>query len=265
MSGFDTLPTVHTILSFLISGLLLVWQLFFSHRWRGWFVPATLMVLLFLRLPNIVYNREINPDESQMITQDLTLGRYDPVYFRSVDGTTAGPLDSYFLVLPSLFGLPFDYITAHLMACLLTIVCLWLQYRAARHWSGEQPVRLVLLPVMLTLGFTQDADFLHYNSELIAVVLLSGTYALYTRQTTTRALPRIGGLFLAGFLLGMVPFGKLQGVPSAVIVVAFIAYDIVARSGITTRHKTSRVAALVAGLTTFPGPICVLYGRHGPM
>ncbi len=252
MSGFDTLPTMHTALSFLFGGGLLIWQLFFSHRWRGWFVPATLAVFFFLRLPSITYNREINPDESQMVTQALTLGRYDPVYFRSVDGTTGGPLDSYFLVLPSLFGLPFDYITAHLMACFLITVCLWLLYRTARYWSGQQSARLALLPVMLTLGFTQNADFLHYSSELIAVLLLSGAYALYARQTTTPALPRIGMLFLAGFLLGMVPFGKLQGVPSAVIVVVFITYDIVARSGITIRHKTSRVAALVAGLITFP-------------
>jgi hypothetical protein len=252
MSGFDTFPTVHTALSFLISGLLLVWLLFFSHRWRGWFVPATLAVLFFLRLPSIVYNREINPDESQMITQALTLGQYDPVYFRSVDGTTGGPLDSYFLVLPSLLGLPFDYITAHLMACLLIAVCLWFLYKTAQCWFGEQPARLALLPVVFTLGFTQNADFLHYNSELIAVTLLSAAYFLYARQTTTSMPPLTRLLFAAGFLLGMVPFGKLQGVPSAAIVVMFIAYDVLTRSDLMIRQKTKRLVMLVAGLITFP-------------
>lgn len=250
--GFDTFPVIHTTLSFLISGLLLVWLLFFSHRWRGWFVPATLAVLFFLRLPSIVYNREINPDESQMITQALTLGQYDPVYFRSVDGTTGGPLNSYFLVLPSFVGLPYDYITTRLVAYGLLIVSLWLLYKTARHWFGEQPARQTLLPVVFTVGLTQNADFLHYSSELIPLVLLGITYFLYARQTTRLTPPRTGVLFLMGLMLGMVPFAKLQGVPLAAAAGLFIVLDVLSRTTQPVSKRAIQLTALVAGGLAFP-------------
>jgi hypothetical protein len=250
MPHFDTFPAGHTLLSFSLCGGLLAWLLLFPARARRWFVPVALAGLFFLRLPSLVYDQEINPDESQMIAQALTLGRYDPVYLRAVDGTTGGPLDSYLLILPALLGLPYDYITAHLTACLLVAVSLWLLYGAGRVWFGSHAARLALLPVVFVLGLTQNADFLHYNSELVAVLLLSGACWLYARQTTLVGLPPVGMLFLTGFLLGMVPFGKLQGLPLAGMVGLFVALDVLLRTG-ATRQKGVRLAGLLAGGLAF--------------
>lgn len=249
MPRFDTSPIVYWLLVYGLSWGLL-WLAIWSSVNRRVFLVSMLGLLFLLRLPSIVFDYEINPDESQMITQALTL-RHDPVYFRSVDGTTGGPLDSYFLILPSLIGLPFDYITAHLTAFFLISACLWLLFRTARLWFGEPAARLALLPLVLVLGLTQNGDFLHYNSELVPLLLLSLSYYLYAKLLAQDQ-PRIGHMALIGLLLGMVPFGKLQAVPLAATVGLFAAISILTRRNLTLGTKVVHIAALGAGGLVFP-------------
>ena len=53
--------------------------------------------LLAWRWPFLLSAEEYNPDESQFIAGAITLAQ-DPVFFRSVDGTTSGPLNFYALL-----------------------------------------------------------------------------------------------------------------------------------------------------------------------
>ena len=249
MLRFDYYPTFYWLPTYA-----LCWGLLWlaARQMLGYrlFLTLALGLLFLLRLPSIAFNDEINPDESQMLAQALTL-RHDPVYFQSVDGTTAGPLDSYFLLLPNLLGLPFDYITAHLMAFGLVAVCLWLLFRTARLWFGEWAARLALLPLVFMLGLTQNGDFLHYSSELIALVLLSWCYYLYAVQLKQKQ-PKLGRIALIGLLLGMVPFGKLQAVPLAAVVGLFVLIDLLSRRTMTAPAKAGRVVLLGACATLFP-------------
>ena len=249
MPYFDSYPILYWLPVYALCWGLL-WLAFRPTVSQQVFVALALGLLFLLRLPSIVFNAEINPDESQMITQALTL-RHDPVYFQSVDGTTAGPLNSYFLVLPGLLGLPFDFITAHLMAFGLVAVYLWLLFLTTRLWFGESAARLALLPLVFMLGLTQNGDFLHYNSELIALVLLSGAYYLYATQLRQKY-PGPGRIALAGLLLGMVPFGKLQAVPLAAVVGLFVALDLLSRRHLTIPAKAGRIGLLGVGAALFP-------------
>ena len=52
------------------------------------------LFLLAWRWPFLLQASEYNPDESQLLAGALTLTR-DPVFWRSVDGTTSGPLNFY--------------------------------------------------------------------------------------------------------------------------------------------------------------------------
>ncbi len=247
--GFDTFPVIHTTLSFLLCGGILAWLLVFPHRQRGWFVAATLAVLFFLRLPSIMYNREINPDESQMITQARTL-TVDPVYFRSVDGTTIGPLDSYALIVPSWMGLPFDYRSARLLGFLLIAASLFFLYKTARLWFGERPAQLALLPVLFTLGLTQNGDLLSYCSELVPLFLLSAGTWLFSR-IDARQRAAYGALFLIGLLLGLIPLGKLQGAPLAAVLGLFV-FICVLRQPTALLQKLTQLALLGLGTLIFP-------------
>lgn len=260
MPHFDTYPILYWLPVYALCWGLL-WLAFNPVVNRRAFVALAIGLLFLLRLPSIVFNAEINPDESQMITQALTL-RQNPVYFQSVDGTTAGPLDSYFLVLPGLLGLPFDYITAHLTAFGLVAVYLWLLFGTARLWLGESAARLALLPLVFMLGLTQNGDFLHYNSELIALVLLGGSYYLYATQRTQRQ-PALGRIALVGLLLGMVPFSKLQAVPLAAVVGLFLVIDLLGRRSLSTPAKVGRIVLLGVCAGLFPLLVVLLTQLNG--
>jgi len=260
MPHFDTYPTVYWFPVYALCWVL-IWLAIRPQVSRPLFVICALLLLFLLRLPSIVFDNEINPDESQMITQALTL-RHDPVYFRSVDGTTGGPLDSYFLILPSFLGLPFDYITAHLTAFALVAVCFWLLFRTARLWFGEKPARLALLPLVFMFGLTQHGDFLHYNSELIALLLLSWSYYLYATLLSQKV-PSIVRIGLIGLFLGMVPFGKLQAVPLAAVVSLFVALDVILRPNLGLIEKISRLATLGVCAIAFPLLVILLTSING--
>ncbi|KAB7727104.1 hypothetical protein F5984_22995 [Rudanella paleaurantiibacter] len=262
MPGFNLSPTSYFTPTYLICWLLLGWLVLRPKWGNRLFLPFSLVLLFLLRLPSICFNNEINPDESQMITQAMTLAQ-DPVYFRSVDGTTGGPLDSYALVVPSWVGLPFDYISAHLLAFGLIALFLIFTFRAAQLWFGIQSAQLALFPLVLLLGMTQNGDFLHYNSELVAIVLLAlATYLLARQQQSVPVRPQ---LFLIGFLLGMVPFGKLQGVPLAAVVGLFTGIDVLRRPTFSVPQKAGQLAILGVGSLLFPALFVLFMAVSGQL
>src|SRR5688500_1496949 len=77
------------------------------------FLLIAIACLFAWRWPFLLESREFNPDESQLIAGAMTL-TFDPVFWRSVDGTTSGPLNFYALLPMHAIGLPLDYFTARL-------------------------------------------------------------------------------------------------------------------------------------------------------
>ena len=249
MPRFDSSPFEYWLLVYLCCWLL-TWSLLTNKLKPSWlFLGLSFLLLFLLRLSSIVYDQEINPDESQMIAQALTL-RHQPVFWQSVDGTTGGPLNTYLLTLVGLFGFPYDYISAHLVACGLVILILLLSYGTARYWFGKIPARWAMLPFVFMLGLSQNGDLLHYNSELIVVALLSGAGYLYAHVLDAPK-PALWRLGLIGLLLGLVPFCKLQGFPSAVMMGLFVGIDVLTRRELLGKAKTIRMAVLIgSGLAT---------------
>ncbi|MBD2757884.1 hypothetical protein [Spirosoma validum] len=250
MLNFDTFPITYAVPVYILCWLLLILTVWPSVLSVRWFLISAFVLLFLLRLPSIVYNQEIDADESQIITQAMTL-RLDPIYFRAVDGTTGGPLDSYFLIVPTFLGLPFDYITAHLTAFLLLGLTLLPLFATAKLWFGPQAARVALLPFLWLLGLTQQGDFLHYSSELIAVMLLGWASYLYAGLVSS-ARPSLKQIALLGLLLGMVPLGKLQGTPLAGVVGLFAVMHILTYSGWTLTNKSKGLACLILGSSLVP-------------
>jgi hypothetical protein len=259
--AFDDRPFGWLLVS--LAGLALVLGLTAWFFWKkapvrlpDWLVVvAGLGLLIWARLPVLLYNLELNPDESQMISHAITLARW-PVYWRSVDGTTIGPLDCYALLLPRLVGLGFDYTAARVLGLLCIGGSLAFLFGALRRFFGSGVARLVWLPALLLLSFTQNPDLVHYSSEHVPLVLLAGALFLFARSFSENRTPA-GRAFLTGLLLGMVPFGKLQGVPPAAIVALFAALTL-------WRQRNGRgLAALVAGGLAFPLAVVLWAAANG--
>src|SRR5579863_5947381 len=90
----------------------------------GWFCAAVLLCAACFHWPSVMDNRELgDPDESQLASAAITLG-HDPLYYRSVDGATCGPVDELPLGALAALGVRVDYRLAHAVAMALSLAAL---------------------------------------------------------------------------------------------------------------------------------------------
>lgn len=224
MLSFDEFPVVYFVLGYVLAAVIVL--LAYGNKIRIQellFLVASGTLVILMRLAVVIFNQEINPDESQMVAHALTLRQY-PVYWQSVDGTTIGPLDNYVLLIPSLFRLTLDYISARLVGLFCVLGSLWFFYQSVKNFFTASVARLALLPPLFLVAFTQDADFVHYSSEQLPVFLLNlGLWLLSRlfRDCKSGRVAALLGMFWLGFVLGMSPFAKIQVVPQAAVVGLF--------------------------------------------
>ncbi|MEO6568792.1 MAG: hypothetical protein ABIO94_08510 [Opitutaceae bacterium] len=215
--GIAAVPTL-ALLGWLWLSVSGKWDLKTSRRSETLFAFLLLAVLLAWRWPFLLSADEYNPDESQLIAGAMTL-LTDAVPWRSLDGTTSGPLNFYALLPLPLLGIPLDYFTARLIAVILSWIALLACYRLLRCHFGPLPARLSILPGVAFLSAANVGDIVHYSSEYVSVALTALSVSCLSR-------PRTGSSnterwdFMGCFLAGMLPWAKLQSTPLAAALVA---------------------------------------------
>lgn len=213
----------------------------FSWRRDALFPLLLLLLLAAGRWPQMLIPWELNPDEAQFLAGAITL-REDPVFWRSVDGMTAGPLVYYAPIPLAWLGLTLDFWTGRVLALLLlwgtgTAVYLLL----AAHY-GRRAAAWGVLPGLLFFALTTDADFNHYSSELVPVTLLAWSTFLLLRPAASPPLPV---LVVGGLLAGSVPWAKLQAGPMAATLVVIAGVRLWRQAGASDRWRG--LAALFGG------------------
>jgi hypothetical protein len=207
---------------------------FFGVSWDIVSVAILVLTVSVLRLPLIVWPHQLNPDESQMLSQAMKF-LVDPVPWRAVDGTSGGPLNSYFISIFLFLGIKPGFVLVHALAdvlvCLqLSIVYLTLVRIASRAWAMWG-----ILPMVFGLGQTSDVNFLHYSSELLPGLLLVLSFHLFVVMAQERrevnSSPRTMPLAVCGLALGMTPWCKLQALPMAAVLIAAVSAHIFFRHG----------------------------------
>ena len=217
-----------------------------SFRYSGWgFAGLLLLFLAAWRWPFLFCASEYNPDESQFIAGAMALA-HDPVFWRSVDGVTSGPLDFYVLLPLHWLGLPFDYFTARVTALLLTWITLLFVLRAFRAYAPAAVAQLAVLPGAVFFAAASHHDFVHYSSELAPLALL----ALAVGQIERRPL-------VATFVAGCLPWAKLQAAPLAVAVVGWQLWQVWKNRPTGPAFPWHRGAALI-GLAAAPSLLGVI-------
>lgn len=212
-------------------------------------VPA---VLLAWRWPYLLSADEYNPDESQLIAGAITLFG-DPVPWRSVDGTTSGPLNFYVLLPIALLGLPLDYFTARLAGLLLISVALLACYYLFRSRFGLVAASLGLLPGLAFFCTVRDSNLVHYSSEHVSIFLtaLSAACLFRARQLSAQRWDQ-AGCFFAGTL----PWAKLQSVPLALALLMIALLKVVTDKTLSRAAKP-RAAALRLSFGALPSVVIV--------
>ena len=178
--------------------------------------------------------QELNTDESQMLAQVLGY-RQSMVPWLSVDGTSGGPLNPWFVMLAQSVGIPYGYVGIHLLAALSLSGTLVAGFFSARRAFGPRAAMAGTVFTAVWLACQQSPDFVHYSSELFPVMLLSLAWILLQGRT--------GGKLGAAFLLGMVPWAKLQVAPVAGVIGAWmVAGTLFPGRNETMRPMVSRIA-----------------------
>lgn len=208
-------------LGLFLACFLLIWrdfQLFSSEK--PWVLLLLLLLLVERRLPLLFFNQEINPDESQLLSQAITLCQY-PIYWQSTDGATMGPLSSYYCCLPAILGIKLNYITLRFMGLICLIVTVVTSYFTLSNLFNTRVALLGILPLVVFLAFTQNPEFVHVTNEQLSLSLLGVSFWQFSRLSKLIHLPI--GMACLGFVSSLVPFAKLQGTPTA-LVIAGAAY-----------------------------------------
>jgi len=227
-------------------------------RWL--FITALGVAFCAFRWPVLCANEELNPDESQIIAGAITL-QQDPIYWRAVDGTTHGPMDSYPLLAARLLGRPLDYSSARLIGSLLMLGAVLCLYRTLACFQSEMLARTGCLPAFCFFSFSTFWDFVHYSSEHVPVFLLAlGAWLLAAELAAVPAdgNKRSGRWFAAGLVLGAVPLGKLQGAPMAAALLLVASVFTLATGGRPVANRFRRVLVLAGGALTLPAFFALL-------
>lgn len=201
-----------------------------AGRWPGWLAPMP-----------------FNVDESQLLAGAHALTR-DPVFWRSVDGATAGPLD-FFALWPAgwLCGWT-GYLPARLTAAVLIAMGLTLVHQALALTVGRGPARAATLAFAAFEALTDAPDLLHYSTELAPLALQAAAfYAAVRRWQGGRLL----WCAIGGVAIGAVPLAKLQAAPlAAVCGLGWLAAELASRD-----ERRWRRAAWLAGGAMLPAGI----------
>lgn len=213
-------------------------------------VGAMLAVLAAWRWPFLISPAEFNPDESQLAAGAITL-LHDPVFWRSVDGTTSGPVNFYVLTpLLAVEALPPVFAT-RLTGLLLAWAALACAYAFLRRATNPAAALLGVLPAWMLLATTTDWDFIHYSSEHTSLALL-GAAALCLQSAADGATPAGGWRWmLAALFAGLLPWAKPQSAPFAALLAAVAVVQACRAPGLRWRSRLAAVA-LFAGVSLAP-------------
>lgn len=177
---------------------------------------AILAVLFLVRLPTFIHARELNMDESQMLSQAMKF-LLDAVPWRSVDGTSSGPLNSFFLSGFLWLGIPPGYVFLHVLATAMASLLVVTAFLSIRTLATRRAAAWGVAPMTLCVGFSGNPAFLHYSSELLPALLLAlACYFLLRWFVGAQKYPeksRSICLFFIGASLGSAPWCKLQSAP----------------------------------------------------
>lgn len=187
-----------------------------------WLDAIILFLFLFAwRWPFLLVANEFNPDESQLIAGAITLS-HDPIFWRSVDGATSGPLNFYVLLPLHWLGLPLDYFTARLTGLLLIGGALFACHRALANTFGRASAWVSILPATAFFATVTHTDLIHFSTEHLPLFLIGLCFWLLTQRPSGDRYR----LWLACFVAGSLCWAKLQGAPIALTLIGWGCWQI---------------------------------------
>jgi hypothetical protein len=211
-----------------------------SRGGRVAFAWLPLLVLLAGRWPTFFVHDTLNNDEAQAVAQAIT-ALHDPIPWRSFDGNTCGPLNTYILTLPAAFGVPISFFSSRVISVLLQWFDAFAVMCSVDRLAGKTIARIAPLSAALFFACSVKPEFIDYGGETLSIAI--GMAALLSILRIGR---RSEYALLAGVFIGAMPLAKLQSIPLAA---SILLTALVAIYSASTR-RIRDVGLLCAGCVT---------------
>jgi len=206
-----------------------------------------------MRLPSVALPYELNPDESQWLSQGMKFFQ-DPRPWKAVDPGTSGPLNSYPISILLWLGFKPNYIVVHVLATVLVCLQVLLSCLIFLRLGSQIAAISGAISMVLLYGATINSNFLHYSSELFPVLLLILVFfgfLVWAQNSPSRSESHCQPLLLfsCGLALGAAPWFKIQASPivAALGLIVFAASLFAGGRSLSIRQRTMQATALCCG------------------
>ncbi len=188
------------------------------------------MFFLFIfltRLPGILADYQLNPDESAVGAAVVTQGYRGFMPWVSFDTTTVGPVTTWLVALVSLFGISISFSALHVFAAVLWAASATLTLYILETFFARAGFKVGVLVLVATTFFTWVPDFLSLTSEAVPNLLLVIASTLLCVQITSahKAATAPWVCCVVGLCSGLAVMGKLQALPPALFLCLFAGHS----------------------------------------
>ncbi|MEI6490936.1 MAG: hypothetical protein WCO94_00185 [Verrucomicrobiota bacterium] len=214
----------------------------------AWFLVSAVLLLFAGRWPGVFYNSAYSVDEAQILAaaQVLTI---DPVFFRSAECGSSGPIVVYPLLLSKIFGCDPSLFSARVIGLAMLAGCAVTLRGICETFCRPATARTATLAAVVFFAFTRHWDFVHYTSEHAPLFFLfCGLWCVCNVEFHSIGSTRkFAATACAGAVLfSIVPFAKLQaaylGLFSGTLLVIVVLFR---------RDLPFRKRLVIAGMTAF--------------
>ncbi|HTV74173.1 MAG TPA: hypothetical protein VME66_10750 [Candidatus Acidoferrales bacterium] len=219
--------------------------------WRGklLFMAFALLVIVGGRWPTFFVRDPLNQDEAQALAQAIT-ALHNPIPWLEFDGNTCGPLNTYVLTLPALFGQHLTFLSTRIITILLEFGATVALYFCAELTFDSGVARIAVAAPVAFFTLCVTDDLMHYTGAHLSIFL--GMLTLLCICVAYRRRFRGASMFWVGLVAGMMPFAKLQSVPLAGATVAVALVSLATTPDLDLSVRLRGAARLLIGLLTAP-------------
>jgi hypothetical protein len=212
----------------------------------AWFLVSVSLLLFAGRWPGVFYNSAFSVDEAQILAaaQVLTI---DPVFFRSAECGSSGPMVVYPLLLSKILGCAPSLFSARIIGLAMLAVCAIALRGICETFCRPATARTATLSAVVFFAFTRHWDFVHYTSEHAPLFFLfCGLWCVCkvgfhsigsTRKVAATAC-------MGAVLFSIVPFAKLQAAYLGLFSGALLVIAVLFRKDLPFRRRL-----VIAGIT----------------
>jgi len=181
----------------------LIFTEFFLSNILYFFFFFFFLILLFRLESSLFFPGMLNPDEFQIAATGMRLKL--GYSWDNIDNITTGPINSIVVSWPYLFGFEITLFSIRFTALIFVLIKFVLIFKILIHLTNLKNSILLISPYIIFYLLTSDKNFLHFNTELVPIVLSLVLLNIYLKKNLNYFL-----LFLSGAIVIIIFFAKIQ-------------------------------------------------------